>query len=396
MTAPDHPATTPAAPPMSNALLTLFALAAGLAIGNLYWAQPLLAHMAADFGQPAERAGCLIGATQGGYALGVLLLVPLGDVAQRRRLICTLMLAASLALGACAAAGSFTQLAVLLAGVGVLTVSGQIIVPLAGELAGQAQRGRAVGAVVSGITGGILLVRLASGAVAAVWGWRAVYVLAAVLNALLAAALWRTLPPLPAPASRPWLRLLVDVASAPLRYRALPAILLMGGLVFGVAFNLFWTAASFLLAAPPFGYSTFQIGLLSLAALTGALAGVALGKLQDAGLGRPALGAFIAAHAASLAAAALAVRSIVGIAACAAVLALAVQGVNILNQTRLFELSHAERSRLNTALVVSNFCFAAAGSALAAFLWRAGGWPAVCAAGAAACLLALVVWRFSR
>ena len=392
MTAPEH--STSAA--LSDALLALFALAAGLAIGNLYWAQPLLAHMAAGFGLPAERAGWLIGATQGGYALGVLLLVPLGDARERRRLICMLMGAAAVLLAACAAARSFAQLAWLLAGVGLLTVSGQIIVPLAGELAGAEQRGRAVGAVVSGITGGILLVRLVGGAVAEAWGWRAVYVLAALLNALLAAALWRTLPRLPAPARRPWLRLLADVASAPLRYRALRAILLMSGLVFGVAFNLFWTAASFLLAAPPFGYSTFQIGLLSLAGLAGTLAGGAMGRLQDAGLGRPALGAFIAANAASLAAVAFAMHSIQGVVVCAAVLSLAVQGVNILNQTRVFELSDAERSRLNTALVVNNFIFAAAGSALAAMLWHAGGWQAVCVAGAAACLLALAVWRWAK
>ncbi|MBQ9578403.1 MAG: MFS transporter [Ottowia sp.] len=390
------PSTPPAAPALGDALLALFALAAGLAIGNLYWAQPLLAHMAADFGLPAERAGWLIGATQGGYALGVLLLVPLGDVARRRRLICTLMLAASLALAACALAGSFRQLALALGCVGLLTVSGQIIVPLAGELAGSARRGRAVGAVTSGITAGILLVRLAGGAVAAAWGGRGVYVLAAALHALLAALLWRALPALPAPARQPWLRLLGDVASAPLRYRALPAILLVSGLVFGVAFNLFWTARSFLLAAPPFGYNTFQIGLMSLAGVTGALAGVGLGRLQDAGLGRPALGAFIALCAASVGAAALAARSAAGVAVCAAVQALAVQGVNILNQTRVVELSDTERSRLNTAFVVSNFCFAAAGSALAAVLWRAGGWTAISGAAAAACLLALAVWRLSR
>src|SRR3954451_9054752 len=151
---------------MTRALTLLFAVAGGVAVGNLYWAQPLLDFIGDDLHASAGTAGWLITATQVGYAVGILLIVPLGDVLNRRRLIPMMMLCSAAALVACAAAPSIGVLLVALTLLGLTTVSGQILAPLAGDLADDAHRGRVVGTVVSGLLTGILVSRTISGLVA--------------------------------------------------------------------------------------------------------------------------------------------------------------------------------------------------------------------------------------
>ncbi len=379
---------------ISTRLAVLLSVAAGLAIGNLYWAQPLLSVIASEFGASASQGGFLVTATQIGYALGILLLVPLGDILERRGLLAGVMLATVLALLSCAAALSLSLLALALACLGFVTVSGQIIMPLAGDLADVDSRGRIVGIVASGITAGILFSRMLSGLAAQLWGWRAIYLMAAALNLAMAVIIRWRVPTVPARSHVAYRELLAGVFTAVKRHPAMRSILLKQGMIFGIAFNLFWTALTFLLSKEPFSYGTFQIGLVSLSGLTGAVAGVKLGKLQDKGLGRQGMGWFIVMSAASMAAAAFMGGSILAIVLVAAVFSLAVQGVGILSQAQLFALSDTERSRLNTAFVVSNFIFSAAGSFLAATLWNVGGWQSVTLGAAAASLAAFMVhWK---
>ncbi len=379
---------------ISTRLAVLLSVAAGLAIGNLYWAQPLLSVIASEFGASASQGGFLVTATQIGYALGILLLVPLGDILERRGLLAGVMLATVLALLSCAAAPSLSLLALALACLGFVTVSGQIIMPLAGDLADVDSRGRIVGIVASGITAGILFSRMLSGLAAQLWGWRAIYMMAAVMNLAMAAIIRWRVPTVPARSHVAYRELLAGVFTAVKRHPAMRSILLKQGMIFGIAFNLFWTALTFLLSKEPFSYGTFQIGLVSLSGLTGAVAGVKLGKLQDKGLGRQGMGWFIVMSAASMAAAAFMGGSILAIVLVAAVFSLAVQGVGILSQAQLFALSDTERSRLNTAFVVSNFICSAAGSFLAATLWNVGGWQSVTLGAAAASLAAFMVhWK---
>src|ERR687889_1125118 len=160
---------------MTRGRTFLFAVAAGAAVGNLYWAQPLLDFIAHDLRSTPAAAAWLVTATQIGYALGILLLVPLGDVLQRHRLIPVLLLCSAVALAACALAPSLGTLLAALSALGVTTVSGQVLTPLAGDLAEESQRGRVVGTVASGILTGILVSRTVSGLVADVAGWRAIY-----------------------------------------------------------------------------------------------------------------------------------------------------------------------------------------------------------------------------
>ena len=163
-------------------LAIMYAVASGLAVGNLYWAQPLLAQIAQGFGVATTDAGMLVTVTQVGYAVGVLLLVPLGDMVSRKVLIPAVMGASVVALVASACAPGLALLTCALGFLGVTTVSGQIIIPFSREASKPSEIGKMAGIVASGFTTGILLSRTVSGLVASIGGWRSVFVMAAVLN----------------------------------------------------------------------------------------------------------------------------------------------------------------------------------------------------------------------
>lgn len=382
---------------MTKFLAILFAICSGLAIGNLYWAQPLLVQIMDGFGLPAANGGLLVTATQIGYAMGILFILPLGDFVRRKRMITIVMVLSVLALVSCAISPSFIILSLSLFSMGIVTISGQIILPLAGDLSREDERGHIVGIVSSGITTGILFSRFASGIIAGFWGWRSVYVIAAALNLGMVLVMIYVLPEIPAKNKfKSYGKLLASVFTTFKNHRSLPNILLHSGLIFGLIFNIFWTSLTFLLSAEPFNYNTFQIGLVSLAGLAAAVFGVGIGKLQDKGLSIPALGAFIVVCLVSMVCGFAFSDSIVAIVIVAAVLSVAVQGVSVLTQTRLFNLSQGERSRLNTVFVVNNFIFGAIGSALASLLWSLGGWSYVMMAASAVSVAALIVWLFSR
>jgi predicted MFS family arabinose efflux permease len=382
---------------MTKFLAILFAICSGLAIGNLYWAQPLLVQIMDGFGLPAANGGLLVTATQIGYAMGILFILPLGDFVRRKRMIAIVMVLSVLALVSCAISPSFIILSLSLFSMGIVTISGQIILPLAGDLSREDERGHIVGIVSSGITTGILFSRFASGIIAGFWGWRSVYVIAAALNLVMVLVMIYVLPEIPAKNKfKSYGKLLASVFTTFKNHRSLPNILLHSGLIFGLIFNIFWTSLTFLLSADPFNYNTFQIGLVSLAGLAAAVFGVGIGKLQDKGLSIPALGAFIVVCLVSMVCGFAFSDSIVAIVIVAAVLSVAVQGVSVLTQTRLFNLSQGERSRLNTVFVVNNFIFGAIGSALASLLWSLGGWSYVMMAASAVSVAALIVWLFSR
>lgn len=382
---------------MTKFLAILFAVCSGLAIGNLYWAQPLLVQIMNGFGLPTANGGLLVTATQIGYAMGILFILPLGDFVRRKRMIAIVMVLSVIALVSCAISPSFIILALSLFSMGLVTISGQIILPLAGDLSREDERGHIVGIVSSGITTGILFSRFASGIIAGFWGWRSVYVIAAALNLVMVLVMIYVLPEIPAKSKfKSYGKLLASVFTTFKNHGSLPNILLHSGLIFGLVFNIFWTSLTFLLSTEPFNYNTFQIGLVSLAGLSAAVFGVGIGKLQDKGLSIPALGAFIVVCLVSMICGFAFSGSIVAIVIVAAVLSVAVQGLSVLTQTRLFNLSQGERSRLNTVFVVNNFIFGAVGSALASLLWALGGWSYVMIAASVISVAALIVWLFSR
>ncbi|MEV4626906.1 MFS transporter [Micromonospora sp. NPDC049523] len=380
---------------MTRGLTLLFAVAAGAAVGNLYWAQPLLDLVGRGLHTSPATAGLLVTVTQIGYAAGILLIVPLGDVLDRRRLIPVMMLCAAAALASCAVAPSIGVLFVAITALGLTTVAGQILTPLAGDLADDSQRGHVVGTVASGILIGILVSRTISGLVADVAGWRAIYAVAAIVTVGFAAMLYRAIPPLAPKTRLAYPALIASVAALVARHRTVRWTLALGATGFAT-FSMFWTALTFLLSAPPFDYPVSVIGLFGLAGLAGALAAGRTGRLHDRGWSLPATGVAWAVVLFSFVVGVFAGRSVLLILVVVVVLDVALQSLGILNQLRVFAVSHEARSRLNTAYVTSNFIGGAIGSAAAATLWSVGGWTAVTIAGMVLSCFALTVWAAGR
>ena len=220
---------------MTKFLAILFAICSGLAIGNLYWAQPLLVQIMNGFGLPAANGGLLVTATQIGYALGIFFIVPLGDFVRRKRLISIVMALTIITLISCALSPSFIILALSLFSMGIVTISGQIILPLAGDLSDSQERGHIVGIVSSGITTGILFSRFASGILAGLWGWRSVYLIAAILNLIMVLAMIYALPELQRKNElKSYKQLLFSVFTTFKRHDTLPKILLHSGLILDI------------------------------------------------------------------------------------------------------------------------------------------------------------------
>ncbi|WP_329423552.1 MFS transporter [Streptosporangium sp. NBC_01495] len=380
---------------MTGGLTFLFAVAGGAAVGNLYWAQPLLDFIAGDLHAPTAVAGWLVTVTQVGYAIGILLFVPLGDVLDRRRLIPLMLLVSAVMLVLCALAPSFGLLLAAISLLGVTTVAGQLLTPLAGDLAVEAQRGQVVGTVTSGILTGILISRTISGLVAEFAGWRTVFVAAAVVAVLLAALLHRKIPALEPKTRLPYFQLIASVFSVVRRERVVRWTLLLGGTGFAI-FTMFWTSLTFLLSSPPFEYPVSVIGLFGLAGLAGASAAQRAGRLHDRGWSLPATGIGWLLALASFTVAMFAGRSVVLVLVVVVLIDVAIQGLNILNQTRIFAVSNEARSRLNTAFVTGNFIGGAIGSAAAVVLWSVGEWLAVSIAGMVLSGLALTIWGIGR
>ncbi|SMH43104.1 Predicted arabinose efflux permease, MFS family [Rathayibacter oskolensis] len=380
---------------MTPGLTLLFAVAGGAAVGNLYWAQPLLGVIGDSFGVTTSAAGLLVTVTQVGYALGVFLLVPLGDTVDRRRMIPTLMVLAAVFLAGTALAPAFPVLLATLALIGVTTVAGQLLTPLAGDLASDEQRGRVLGTVASGLMLGLLISRAISGIVADLLGWRAVFAIAAVLMLVLAVVMARRLPTLPPRERVPYAALLGSVLRTVAGSRAVRVTVLLGGSAM-CAFTLFWTGLTFLLSSAPYSYSATAIGLVSLVGIAGAVSAQRVGRLFDRGLSLPALGAGLAVALAGLVIAGIGAASIVVVLVAVGVFSIGLQAVQVLAQTRMLSIDPAARSRLNTVYIVGNFAGGALGSALAGVLWQSGGWAALLVVAAGVLGFAITVWAVQR
>ncbi|WP_345944013.1 MFS transporter, partial [Streptomyces sp. SID3212] len=262
-------------PALSWRTTLLFAVASGVAVSNIYLAQPLLATLSDDFGISAATVGAVVTLTQVGYGLGLFFLVPLGDLVDRRRLVVTQMVLLVATLAAVGTAASAPILLTALAATGFLAVVTQSLMAFAASLAEPVRRGRVVGVVTSGIVTGILLARTVSGALADLAGWRAVYLCSAALTLLLTLALHRVLPrAAKEPAAAPRLAygallrstLALFAEERVFRIRALFALLIFA------AFSTLWSCVALPLSEPPLSLSHTAIGAFGLAGAAGALA----------------------------------------------------------------------------------------------------------------------------
>ncbi|MET9908616.1 MFS transporter [Streptomyces sp. NPDC006476] len=393
-TAPAQDALAPASG-VPGRLVALLAVASGLTVANLYYAQPLLSTLRSVFHTGTATVGLIITVTQIGYVAGMLLLVPLGDRVEKRRLVTVLLAVTTLAL---VAAGTATGFAVLLGAsliAGATSVVAQILVPFAAGLAPDHARGRIVGRVMSGLLTGILLSRTLSSLVSDAAGWRVVYLGSAALMAILAVTLHLTLPE-HAPTTRaPYHHVLRSTLRL---VRTHPALLRRGlyqAAMFG-AFSAFWTTVSFLLTGPAYGYSAIGVGLFALVGAAGAAVAPLAGRWADRGLARPVTGIAFGVGALAFVLAGLGQHEVVLVALAAVLLDTAVQTTLIVGQHTVYRLDPAARARLNSAFIAVFFAGGALGSQLGSVAYHAAGWNAVTALGAVLPVLALLYWLTER
>lgn len=389
--ASSHP-TTPARQ-LDAALVWLMALTCGLVVANIYYNQPLLAAIGRTFHVTDSHASLIATATQVGYTLGMLLVVPLGDKLERKRLMLWMLLGAAGCLGAAALAPTFGLLAAASVLIGICSAVPQLLLPMAAHLAPEADRGRIVGRIMSGLLIGILLSRTVSGYVGAHLGWRIVFEGAAGLMLALAALLaWRL------PRDRPtfqgtYASLMLSLLTLTRELPALRRSALVGAGIFA-AFSVFWTTLAFYLEGPAYHYGSDVAGFFGLVGAVGALAAPLAGKAADTRGPRFAITVGIALALASYLVLGVGGGYLAGLVLGVILLDVGVQSAHISNQTLIFSLRPEARSRLNTVYMTGYFTGGSIGSVVGGLAWMHYGWPGVCAVGGAFVVLALVAHRF--
>lgn len=382
-------------PALNRSLTLLFSMTCGLAVANVYFVQPLLGSIAQSLQMSPSLAGFVVTATQVGYALGLVFIVALGDLVNRKKLMISQTLLSAVALVVAGSAGQWPLLLGAMVTVGMMAVLVQIIVAYAAALASPQQRGQAVGTVTSGVVLGILLARIVSGVIADLAGWRAVFFVSAGLMAMLAWVLARAVPSrdIPRPgASYPALigsLFKLFVTERTLRVRGILAALIFA------AFSVLWTSMVLPLSAPPLSLSHSQIGLFGLAGVAGALAASKAGRWADRGSASRTTGIALALLTLSWWPTAYAQTSLVALIVGVIVLDFAVQAVHVTNQSLIL----AARPDAQSRLVGAYMCFYSIGSALGAAaatqVYARWGWIAVCLLGALISASALVYWAWT-
>jgi len=373
---------------LPSGLIVLLATACGLLVANIYLSQPIVGPISTALGLSPAASGLIVTLVQLGYGLGLLLLVPLGDLVENRRLVTAVVLACAASLLVAALSGTALPFLLASLAIGACAVAAQILVPFAAHLAPEALRGRVVGQVMSGLLLGIMLARPLSSLIASVAGWQAVFFASAAAMAALALVLSRALPRRQPRATLGYGPLLLSMAGLwkgepVLRYRAL----VHAGLF--AAFSVFWTAVPLHLAAD-FGLGQRGIALFALAGVAGAVVAPMAGRLADRGQARPGLARGGMLFALALGAASFGLS--LGGSGQGALIALALAGILldaavtlnlILSQRAIFALGDAVRNRLNGLFMATFFVGGAAGSALGGWTMARGGWGLTALAGAA-------------
>ncbi|WP_098748665.1 MFS transporter [Paenibacillus sp. EZ-K15] len=382
--------------PLTRYVTLLFAIACGMSVANIYFAQPLLDELSNEFNIDYSIIGILITVTQIFYALGLLLLVPLGDLLNQRRLIIGQMAISMAALVIVGTASSGTMLFAGLALVGLLAVVTQTIVAFVATIAAPAERGRAVGMVTSGIVIGILLARTISGVLKDLAGWRSVYLISAALMLLMVYALYKVLPSVERKVKTlPYSQLLKSVLMLFLQERLLRIRAVLAMLIF-TAFSILWTPLVLPLSAPPLSLSHSAIGAFGLVGVVGALAAAKAGKLADRGYGQRTTGIALSLLLLSWLPISYTEQSLFALVIGIILLDLAVQAVHVTNQSMIFVLRPQARSRMVAGYMIFYSIGSAAGSIASTHIYAQYGWHGVCLLGASVSAVALIFWVMTK
>lgn len=378
---------------LSRTDVLLMAFCTGLIVANIYYCQPLVILVADEFKLTESHAGKITYLTQAGYALGLFLIVPLGDMFERRKqiLMITGVAVASLLLAALSHSFLLLQIASVL--IGASSIVPQLILPMAANLSSDEKRGETIGIIMSGLLVGILASRSISGSIGFLWGWRTMYFIAAGICSLLLLLMAKRFP-LSMPSFKGTYQ---ELMSSLWHYVKTQPVLREASIINFLAFSIlsaFWTTMVLFLANPPFSFQTLQIGLFGIAGAAGALAAPLVGKLSSGKNPRKNLLTGLVLQLLSIAAFYFTGTHLYLFIAGIILIDIGQQAIHVTNQTRIYALLPEARNRLNTVFMSVSFVGASFGSALGLWLWDKGQWPLFCAGTTAVILLNLSIYKF--
>jgi predicted MFS family arabinose efflux permease len=380
---------------LTKLLILIMAITCGLTVANLYYIQPLLGDMAKSFNVHEVSVGSAAMLTQIGYAVGMIFILPLGDIKERKNLITIMLLFSVISLFTMAFSQNIYMLIISSFAVGFTSIIPQLIIPLAAQLSNPNERGKIIGTVMSGLLIGILVSRTISGLIGNYFGWRVVYIVAAIMMIILTLVLRKVIPVTNPVSEVRYFDLLKSLPKLIKEEPILREASLNGALMFA-AFSAFWTALTFLLESPHYNMGAQAAGLLGLVGIVGALAAPLVGKLADKKGSRYVIGICIIIVSLSYILFLSLGFKMIGLIVGVILLDLGVQSSNISNQARVHSMNEEKRNRINTVYMVSFFLGGSLGSFLGSSAYSNFGWVGVCIFGISTQIIALIIHKITK
>ncbi|MFJ7914237.1 MULTISPECIES: MFS transporter [unclassified Lysinibacillus] len=385
--------------PVSSWIILILAIACGVIVANLYYAQPLVGPISSTLGLSSGAAGLIVTLTQIGYGIGLLFIVPLGDILENRKLVVTLLLFTAVVLAIAAVVKSATLFLATSLFIGLGSVAAQVLVPYAAHLSPEATRGRNVGNVMSGLLLGIMLARPISSVMTEFMGWRAIFVFSAAIIFVLALLLVKLLPTRQPMTTTQYPTLLKSMLHLLKTTPVLQRRAFYHFCVFGT-FSLFWTTVPMLLTSPIFNFSQKEVALFALVGVSGAVAAPVAGRLADKDWVRPATGVALALVIISVMLPFMiqsgSTFALVTLVVSAILLDMGVSANLVLGQRAIFSLGAEFRSRLNGLYMAIFFGGGAIGSATGAWAYAMVGWKAAILIGIALPTIAMIYYATEK
>ncbi|MBH8574860.1 MFS transporter [Nostocaceae cyanobacterium CENA369] len=360
---------------LTKVQVLVMAIAAGVCVANIYYNQPILKDIASSFQVSEGEVGSISVLSQVGYGFGLFFLIPLGDKLNKRKLILFLLVCLFCLLIMMTFAQNIIEVWILSLAIGIVTVSAQVILPLAASI-DRVTTGKTVGNIFTGILIGILGARVFSGYIAEWLNWRYVYGLSAVMILIVIVLLNIYLPNVKNEFRGYYFDLLKSTLQQLKRFALLREASLIGALLFGV-FCSFWTTLTFHLSGAPFHFQSDIIGMYGFVAIAGALMAPVFGKLADRGSSQRSLIIAVSLTLASLVIAKIAANSAIAIAVAVLLLDVGVQATQVTNVARIYTLDAQSNSRINTVYMTTYFIGGAVGTSIGLLCWNLGGWNLV-------------------
>lgn len=380
---------------LSRSNVIFMAGVTGVIVANLYYCQPLVPLIAKEFGVSLDKAGSLTYLTQGGYAFGIFLMIPLGDKFERKSQVLITAFLASICLGLSAVLNNFFWLQVISFALGMFSVVPQLLLPMAASLSSDSQRGKTIGTVVSGLLIGILFSRTISGFIGQWLGYKGMFLIATLVGLIICVMVYFLLPE-----DKPNFKGSIGSLYSSLfgiikQEPVLREATLISSLAFA-QFGMFWTTMVLLLNGDPFNYDTALIGAFGIIGAVGALAAPLVGKVGGSGGARRLIGYGIMMTFLSFVVFAFSGESLFGIIIGIVLIDLGLQTIHVSNQTRIYALSAMARNRINTVYMSFSFLGTAFGSAFGLSLWKYFSWTGVCIGAMILSLISYVIFLFSK